>query len=146
MNRSFHLPGKPQQDCRPRVLKTGRAYMPKHVTDYRLRLKLAYLKVYPSKPMITGAFSISVRVAIPRPMKHFGTGKNAGVLKKQFKRALHVQRPDIDNFVKMALDALNGVAFLDDSQCIQLRDTSKYWTHNVENEGAMFIEISEISA
>lgn len=39
---------------------------------------------------------------------------------KSSKRVMHTQRPDIDNLCKGVLDALNGVAFIDDAQIIKL--------------------------
>jgi Holliday junction resolvase RusA-like endonuclease len=39
----------------------------------------------------------------------------------------HTSKPDIDNLVKAILDALNGVAFNDDSQIWEIQ-SSKIWT------------------
>ena len=50
MSRSFMLAGTPVPDGRPKFARMGkftRVYMPKKVTDYRTKLKVAYLKVYP---------------------------------------------------------------------------------------------------
>jgi len=146
MSRSFMLAGTPVPDGRPKFARMGkftRVYMPKKVTDYRTKLKVAYLKVYPRRPPLDGAISIAIKVAMPRPLSHFGTGRNAGIIKDRFKYVHHVQKPDCDNFAKMVLDALNGVAYLDDSQCIKL-SVHKYWSHGELNEGAIFIEINEI--
>ena len=35
-------------------------------------------------------------------------------------------RPDIDNLVKIVLDGLNGVAFMDDKQVIELYAIKRY--------------------
>jgi len=146
VSRSFMLAGTPVPDGRPRFARAGkftRTYIPKKVTDYRQKLKVAYLKVYPRLAPLEGAISVKIGVAIPRPLSHFGTGRNAGIIKERFKKVHHVQKPDCDNFAKMVMDALNGVAYLDDSQCIKL-SVDKYWTHGESNEGAIFVEISEI--
>lgn len=145
--RSFMVRGKPVPDGRPKFARMGkgvRAYMPAKCTKYREQVKMAYQRVYPLSEMLEGALSMSIKVAIPRPKSHFGTGRNAGIIKKQFKKVHHTQKPDADNFAKMVLDALNKVAYLDDSQVIELKAV-KLWTNNGENEGAIFVEISEIS-
>ena len=146
MIRSFMLAGNPVPDGRPRFARVGkftRTYMPKKVTDYRQKLKVAYLKMEFAEPF-ERAIAVAIKVAIPRPQSHFGTGRNAGIIKDRFKEVHHVQKPDCDNFAKMVLDALNGVAYLDDSQCIKL-SVHKYWTHGESNEGAIFVEVNEIS-
>jgi len=147
MSRSFMCDGTPVPDGRPKFARMGkftRVYMPKKVTDYRQKLKVAYLAMGFAEPF-SEAIEIAIKVAMPRPLSHFGTGKNAGIIKERFKEVHHVQKPDCDNFAKMVLDALNQVAYLDDSQCVKL-SVRKYWSHGESNEGAMFIEISEISA
>ena len=35
-------------------------------------------------------------------------------------RILHTKKPDVDNIIKAVLDALNGVAYYDDSQVAQV--------------------------
>ena len=39
----------------------------------------------------------------------------------------HTKKPDLDNLIKSVLDALNGVAFEDDSQIMRI-SASKYYT------------------
>lgn len=53
--------------------------------------------------------------------------------------SLPVVKPDIDNYVKAILDALNGVAFKDDSQIIAL-NAKKLYSDKPRTE----IEIKEI--
>ena len=36
------------------------------------------------------------------------------------------KKPDIDNIIKAVLDALNGVAYKDDTQVVQVMATKKY--------------------
>ena len=53
--------------------------------------------------------------------------------------SLPVVKPDIDNYVKAILDALNGVAFKDDSQIIAL-NAKKLYSDKPRTE----IEITEM--
>lgn len=50
-----------------------------------------------------------------RPQSHFGTGRNAEVLKASAP-AKPITAPDTDKVARRVLDALIGVAFLDDAQ------------------------------
>lgn len=42
-----------------------------------------------------------------------------------------VKKPDADNFAKIIQDALNGIAFRDDAQIIDLRVTKSFGNHGV---------------
>ena len=61
-----------------------------------------------------------------RPKNHYGTGKNADKLKPSAP-VWHIARPDIDNFIKFIMDALNGTYWRDDSQ-ICLISAKKIYT------------------
>lgn len=50
----------------------------------------------------------------PRPKSHFGTGRNAGKMKKSAP-INHTARPDIDNLRKFVMDAMAKVFWRDDS-------------------------------
>mmetsp|Transcript_17114 Transcript_17114/g.37376 ORF Transcript_17114/g.37376 Transcript_17114/m.37376 type:complete len:144 (+) Transcript_17114:885-1316(+) len=60
-----------------------------------------------------------------RPKNHYGTGRNAGVLKSGVD-VWHMKRKDLDNLVKFVLDALNGHAYLDDAQ-VSMISTAKLY-------------------
>ena len=47
---------------------------------------------------------------------------------KSNKTQWHTQRPDLDNLAKAVLDALHGIAFVDDSAVVNLR-LRKGWGH-----------------
>lgn len=51
---------------------------------------------------------------------HYGTGKNAGVLKSRFVDAMPEVRPDCTKLVRSTEDALEGVIWRSDAQvCVQ---------------------------
>ncbi len=58
-----------------------------------------------------------------RPHSHFGTGRNAGALRR-FAPAAPTGKPDLDNLLKI-LDALNGLAFEDDAQIVVVTHLAK---------------------
>jgi len=74
---------------------------------------------------LTCPLSVFCVFKMPRPKSHFGTGKNANILKKNAPH-YHTTKPDIDNLVKFYLDCLNGIAWEDDKQIIYIQATKTY--------------------
>lgn len=97
------VPGKVRGKARPRVTKFG-VYTPKKTREYERKIAEKYRE--------TGCepFSgeVSVEVTTYREMP-----------KSRPKKALSepdTYKPDVDNIGKAVLDALNGVAYMDDKQ------------------------------
>ena len=78
----------------------------------------------PETPLIC-PLDLLVSFVFPRPTSHYGTGRNAGKLKASAP-AFHVTKPDLDNCLKLVLDALNGVFFLDDRQIMHINAYKLY--------------------
>lgn len=83
-------------------------------------------KYRPEKPAL-GVVAVQIRFQFPRPRSHFGSGKNAEVIKAnapQYK----LGKPDLDNLAKAVLDALTviGGFWADDAQVARLV-LSKYY-------------------
>jgi crossover junction endodeoxyribonuclease RusA len=66
-----------------------------------------------------GPIMVDLAFYLPRPKGHFGTGRNAGVLKPSAPRYPE-SKPDIDKLVRACLDAMTGMVFRDDSQVAML--------------------------
>ena len=64
--------------------------------------------------LLTDALRVDVFVYLQRPLSHYGTGRNSGVLKASAPM-YHISMPDRDNLDKLALDALTGIVWKDDS-------------------------------
>lgn len=100
--------GKIRGAPRPRVTKRG-AYMPKPYTDYKASIAAEYVaqggENYGDSPV---EIAITTRRALPKSRP------------KCVISELDTFKPDADNVAKTALDALNGVAFNDDSQVVSL--------------------------
>lgn len=113
----FVFPGKPVPKARPRVTRTGHAYTPKKTFDYEKYVRMwaeIYMKENCIEP-IEEAVRLTVNAFLPIPKSwSISKKKNAeeGVLKP-------IGRPDLDNLVKSIQDALNGVAYKDDSQIVE---------------------------
>lgn len=70
-----------------------------------------------------------------RPKSHYGTGRNANIVKPQYAsarpggpggRGEHRSGGDIDNLTKLVLDGLNEVAFDDDAQVVRIEAEKAY--------------------
>jgi Holliday junction resolvase RusA-like endonuclease len=61
-----------------------------------------------------------------RPASHFGTGRNAGVLKERYQDAWPTGRPDTDNLLKLVCEALQGNALKDDSKFVRVSGVKRY--------------------
>ena len=120
MTIEFVIPGDPVPKGRPRVTRTGHAYTPQktrlyeaHIQDLWRRKGLATL---PKGLPI--AVSVDAYFAVPKSVSKKRRNTMDG--------APHVYRPDADNVAKAVLDALNQLAFDDDSNIYLLRVSKRY--------------------
>lgn len=113
MKYAFTVPGKPKAKERPRFSgKTGKVYTPKNTKNYEELVKWCFLRENPRAVPLTGSVKMSV-VAYFSPPKQI-TKKR----KREIEEGLLMPtaKPDCDNILKAVSDALNGVAYKDDSQ------------------------------
>jgi Holliday junction resolvase RusA-like endonuclease len=111
-------------------------YTPKDTHDFEMHVATVY--------MLQGGFKfeeglplrISIRVfqAVPK-----GTSKANRKLMEEH-RLRPMKLPDIDNVTKLVMDALNGVAYADDRQVVEIKAAKWY-----ANENSMEITVSEVS-
>lgn len=71
--------------------------------------------------------SLSVHFKFIRPKGHYGTGRNALLLKKSAPRE-HVKKPDLSKLVRCVEDALTGIVWVDDSQVTIINTSKRYAT------------------
>lgn len=102
-------------------------------------IRLAAGRAY-NGPLITGAVRLTCVLYFPRPKGHFGTGKNAGVLKATAPE-FHTQKPDMGKCIRAVEDAMKGVVWRDDSQVVSYDGSSKQWT---SEQARVEITIEEI--
>lgn len=137
---SIAVPGVPIAQMRPRFVRRGahvKAYNPQETEAGKfLLLARPYL---PSEPL-TGPLVVTIGAFFQRPKSHYRTGKNAALLKDTAPGPEQCEvAKDVDNIAKFVLDALNGVAWVDDRQICALH-VSKEWT---QTGPATIITISE---
>jgi Holliday junction resolvase RusA-like endonuclease len=109
---AFEIAGDPVPQPRPRVTTRGRfphAYVPASHPIHAYRQSIAAAAVAAGAEPATESVNVVIDFVFARPKSHYG---KRGVLPS----APQLPRFDIDNTVKACLDALNGVAWVDDSQ------------------------------
>jgi len=119
MNRSITVAELPIPNARHRTGK-GREYTPTATLEARHRIRVEWMERHGLTPE-KGPVEFDVQVYLPRPTGHYGTGRNASVLRPSAPRRPSGARYDWDNFGKLASDALLRLAFQDDGQIVDGR-------------------------
>jgi crossover junction endodeoxyribonuclease RusA len=78
------------------------------------------------EPPILGAVELRLGFDLPRPAGHYGTGRNAAVLKPS--APVHpITVPDLDKLVRCVSDAITDARlWADDSQVVSLVTAKRY--------------------
>lgn len=123
---------------RPRIYRNKgitRAVTPEKTRSYEEKVKAAYREKYGdalSYPEEALKVQMLIGIGIP---KNTGKKKREEMLEGKLRPA---KKPDIDNVIKSVLDALNGEAYSDDKQIVDIRAV-KYYT----SEPFVLLEIEE---
>lgn len=128
----------PKPQPRPRIAVRGiyaHAYEPKSITKYKRLVADKYRSEHRQQLPLSGALSVDLRFY--RPIQK--SISKAERQRRLLGQSLPTVRPDIDNYVKAILDALNGLAFKDDSQIAVLYARKLY-----SDEPRTEIEITEV--
>ena len=129
---SFVIPGNPLPQKRHRSTFRGgkpRNYDPSAQDKKKFKAMVGELGV---ESALKGDISLNVTFYMPRPKKHYRTGKYARLLKKD-SPFWHSTKPDIDNLVKFVMDALQGMLWSDDCKIVRL-ETSKIYSKKPRTE------------
>jgi Holliday junction resolvase RusA-like endonuclease len=117
---NFIIPGEPCGKGRAKFARRGNfvsTYTPDKTILYENLVKACFVGEYTEKPL---SVEIFIYHSIPKstPKKYIGD-----MLKGKIRPT---KKPDIDNICKVILDALNGVAYKDDTQVYHLEATKRY--------------------
>lgn len=120
---------QPRVKARNVVTHSGRQftqiYTPSKANLWKAQVSEAYRNAIGTHVLRTGAVLLVLRFFLPRPRAHYGSGRNADVLKAGAPLH-HSTKPDLDNLVKAVKDALLGLAWRDDSQVMACVATKYY--------------------
>ena len=120
----FTVYGEPRGKGRPRFNKNGHTYTPADTAKYERMVRAMFLSRYPRAEQI--GKDIPVRAKINA---YYKIPDSAGKGKKQLMKAGLIRptkKPDTDNIAKILLDALNGYAYHDDAQVVELEVKKLY--------------------
>ena len=111
---------------RPRFsTKTGRAFTPGDTITYENWIKCCYQEQ--DGKFIDGPVKARIYVYYKIPKSY--TKKRVQAIREGVEMPL--KKPDIDNCIKVILDSLNGIAYKDDSQIVEVIAVKK-WTEEQE--------------
>lgn len=121
---NISVPGKPRGKERPRMARIGRhmtTYTPKNTVEYENKIRRIYRNFY-GNFKLENAIEAEITAIFPIP---------ESTSRKQREKLLqgnayHTKKPDCDNVAKISLDALNKLAYNDDSQVCKLSVVKKY--------------------
>lgn len=120
----FSIPGEPVGKARARTVRNGSksiSYTPEKTKEYERLVRFCYMKArgkyFEDKPIRA---IITAYYHIPK-----SDSKKQRELKLQ-DEVLPCIKPDCDNIAKIILDALNGLAYVDDKQIVSLTVTKQY--------------------
>lgn len=128
MRVSFTVPGEPKGKQRPQFSRMGkfvRAYTPQQTVSYENLVKMAYCT--DGEPIkLQGAISACIDAFFSIP-KSASKKKHEQMVQQQIRPI--TTRIDSDNICKIVLDALNGIAYDDDRQVVDI-EVHKYYSEN----------------
>jgi Holliday junction resolvase RusA-like endonuclease len=118
---SFVIPGKPMGQPRARFARMGKfvkTYDPKEAVSYKATI-IQLARAAGVRQMI-GPVRLAIDAYLPRPKRLWRKIDPSGAIPAECK-------PDWDNIGKIVSDALNGIAYADDSQV--WHGVVKKWYH-----------------
>ena len=106
----FEIPGIPRGKQRPRMTRSGHAYTPKETVNYENLVKLCYMDAdgrrFDDVPLYVCIY------AYYESPKSVSKKKRQQMINGEIRPT---KTPDCDNLAKAICDALNGIAYRDDS-------------------------------
>ncbi len=119
---------------RPRVGRGGHVYTPQKTKDAERKIAEAF-RMAGGKLIPKGCeVGMEVTAYFPIP-RSFSQRKREAVA---YREIFPTKKPDADNILKLAADALNGVAYADDAQIVRMEISKEY---SDDAEGYMEITI-----
>jgi Holliday junction resolvase RusA-like endonuclease len=108
--------GEPVAKARPRATRRGSIYTPAHSRKFEAHGRLAAQQAMDGRPPIAGPVRAEILIDLPVPAS-WSAKRQAAALAADI---LPTTRPDCDNYVKSALDAINGIVVTDDALVVEL--------------------------
>jgi Holliday junction resolvase RusA-like endonuclease len=108
--------GEPVAKGRPRMTRRGFAYTPAATRKYEAHGRLAAQQAMDGRPPIAVPVRAEITVDLPVPAS-WSLKRQAAALRGEIRPT---SRPDADNYIKAALDAVNAIVVVDDALIVEL--------------------------
>jgi len=122
--RVLSIPGRPMGKQRPRVLKNGVPYTPKETVNYETLVKQLYIQKYGQEMPFKHPVKMKIIAYLQIP-KSASKVKAAAMERGDIRPT---KKPDMSNIIKIIEDGLNGLAYCDDSQVVEV-EAGKYYSN-----------------
>lgn len=125
MKYEFVIPGEPMGKERPRFSHVGKyvhTYTPPKTVRYEKKVRESLFKECESVTVLKGAIRAEIHAVFPIPTS---TKKKLRAEMEQG-NVPYTKKYDIDNVIKIVLDALNEVVYEDDKQVTEVYATKVY--------------------
>lgn len=138
----FFTPGKPQGKARARTVRVNgitRSFTPDKTVMYENLIKMCFLEEYGQAGFLFGEnIPVSMHITAFFGIPASTSRKKAACMARN--ELLPTKKPDADNIAKVVADALNGVAYKDDTQVTDLHVEKRY---SAAKEG-LFIRLEKL--
>lgn len=130
---AFVIPGQPVPWARAAQRRDGSGKMstlPRQRAYKKLLAEYARAMLLQAgfrRPLEDAAFILDVKVFLPVPASWARTAP--AKYARAMAGAYSIDRPDLDNWVKLPMDAFNGLAWVDDAQVVDFGDSGKWHDH-----------------
>jgi Holliday junction resolvase RusA-like endonuclease len=126
---SFFVPGLPKSAGSKRAFVVQKAGQKPRaiITDsvdtkgaggsWRADVRAAAQQAMDDQPPFEGALALAIDFHMPRPKGHYGSGRNAAILKPSAP-AYPTTMPDLTKMLRAVEDALKGICWRDDAQVV----------------------------
>ena len=123
MIKLIYIPSLPVAKMRHRSTKRGHTY-DQNADNHEACIQKAQISGHHG--IFRGALMVQYDFVFPRPKSHFGSGRNAKVLRSDAPKYC-TNKKDLDNMEKFYADSFNCIAYLDDSQICEVSRSQKRW-------------------
>ena len=120
----FQIDGEPMGKQRPKLARVGnftRTYTPKETVNYENWVRMSY-NSFGGEYFGGASIKVEIDARFPIP-KSFNKTKHEQAVDGQLRPT---KKPDCDNIAKIICDALNGIAYDDDKQIVELLVVKNY--------------------
>lgn len=116
------IPGAPRGKERPRHTRTGVVFTPKATRAYETLIGMMGKLAMSGTPIMSGPVRLTIVASFPIPASYSAKRRAACLMGSE----RPAKKPDMDNVIKIICDGLNGIAWKDDAQVVEVTASKTY--------------------